>query len=353
MRPHFLVASVILVLILAGITVLWISHTHAAPRVESEADSLARDLVIRGRYAMDRQTEGSLREAVACFQQATARAPRFAGAYAGLADAYNLLAQYGYMAPREGMEQARHAARQSLDLDPQLAEGHVALAAMLEAYDWNWAAAEREYRRALELNPALKAGRTCGTACSCATRAGCGRLCRNCGGGRAGALLGDGQRQSGLRYAGRGRFRRSGAGPARSWIRRPTCQRADGPRARLARGGADDGFGRGPVAGDRPANGNPHALSLLACTCARLGRREESVRAVKQVEWSPASATFRHSTWAMFRWCWEMETGPWIWFEEAYRQRSSGLISLRKTRRLASSDTPRFLSLLGKMHFTG
>ena len=75
--------------------------------VGMQTDSLAQDLVIRGRYAMDRQTESSLREAIACFQQATARAPRFAGAYAGLADAYNLLAQFGYIAPREGMEKAR------------------------------------------------------------------------------------------------------------------------------------------------------------------------------------------------------------------------------------------------------
>lgn len=71
MRPHFLVASLILALILAGITVLWISQTHAAPRAESEADPPARDLAIRGRYAMDRQTEGSLRDAVAPFRQAT------------------------------------------------------------------------------------------------------------------------------------------------------------------------------------------------------------------------------------------------------------------------------------------
>ena len=80
-----------------------------------QTDALAQDLVIRGRYAMDRQTEGSLREAIASFQQATARAPRFAGAYAGLADAYNMLAQFGYIAPREGMEKARAAARKSLE----------------------------------------------------------------------------------------------------------------------------------------------------------------------------------------------------------------------------------------------
>ncbi len=157
-RPRFLIASVILVVILAGITVLWISRTHAATAIGMQTDALAQDLAIRGRYAMDRQTESSLREAIACFEQATARAPRFAGAYAGLADAYNLLSQFGYISPREGMEKARAAALKALELEPRLAEGHVALAAVIEAYDWNWAEAEREYRKALKMSPGLEAG---------------------------------------------------------------------------------------------------------------------------------------------------------------------------------------------------
>jgi hypothetical protein len=119
-RPRFLVASVILVVILAGITVLWISRTHAAPRIGIATDAMAQDLVIRGRYTMDRQTEGALREAIVSFEQATARAPRLAGAYAGLADAYNMLAQFGYIAPGDGMEKARAAARKSLEIDPRL-----------------------------------------------------------------------------------------------------------------------------------------------------------------------------------------------------------------------------------------
>ncbi len=68
LRPRFMVAAMILVVILAGITVLWISRTHAAARVAAQADSLAQDLVIRGRYALDRQTESALREAIASFQ---------------------------------------------------------------------------------------------------------------------------------------------------------------------------------------------------------------------------------------------------------------------------------------------
>src|SRR4029078_12181728 len=63
----------------------------------------------------------------------------------------------GYIAPREGMEQARRAAERGLEIDTQLEEGDGSRAAVLEAYDWNWQAAEREYRRALELNPWLPA----------------------------------------------------------------------------------------------------------------------------------------------------------------------------------------------------
>src|SRR5260370_16981118 len=62
------------------------------------------------------------------------------------------------MGPAGGMERARQAAGKSLEIDPRLAEGHVALAAVIEAYDWDWAAAEREYRRALALSPGLEAG---------------------------------------------------------------------------------------------------------------------------------------------------------------------------------------------------
>ena len=74
------------------------AHARRAA-IGMQTDALAQDLVIRGRYAMDRQTESALREAIASFEQATARAPRLAGAYAGLADAYNMLAQFGYIAP--------------------------------------------------------------------------------------------------------------------------------------------------------------------------------------------------------------------------------------------------------------
>ena len=131
--------SAILAVALTGGALLW-QGRRAAPVPHHEPDPQAQDLYIRGRYLMDRQTESALRAGIACFQQAVTRDPQFAAAYAGMADGYNVLAQYGFIPPSEGMEQARRAAERALDIDPALAEGHVSLAAVLEAYDWNWKA---------------------------------------------------------------------------------------------------------------------------------------------------------------------------------------------------------------------
>jgi serine/threonine-protein kinase len=354
MRPHILVASVILALILVGITVLWISHIHAAPRVDSEADSLARDLVIRGRYALDRQTEGSLREAVACFQQATARAPRFAGAYAGLADAYNVLAQVGYIAPAEGMELARRAARKSLEIDPRLAEGHVALAAVIEAYDWDWAAAEREYRRALALSPGLEAahlwygmflrdqGRLQEAIPELRRAAELAPYSVMASLNLAYGLLAEGNGSAALEQA------------RRAVALAPDLASASMALVRASRAVAqttDSDAALSRAIGS--ANGDPHALALVACELARLGRREESLRAVKQLE--SVSHQRYVSPFDLGNVSLALGDGDRALnlFEEAYRQRSSGLIFLRKTSASCVSANPRFLSLLDKMHLRG
>ncbi|MCX6631577.1 MAG: tetratricopeptide repeat protein, partial [Candidatus Solibacter sp.] len=354
MRPRFIVAAAILVLILGGVTVLWIARTHAAPALGFETDSVAQDLVIRGRYAMDRQTESSLRAAVASFQQATARAPRFAGAYAGLADAYNMLAQFGYMAPREGMEMAREAALKALEIDPRLAEGHVALAAIIEAYDWDWAKAEREYRRALALSPGLQAGHLW-----------YGMFLRDQGRLReampelrraaelapysvmacvnlAYGLLAEGNYSAALEQARRAvdlapdLASASVALVRASWAAAQTKD-ADAVLARAV----------------RAASGNPHALSLVACELARLGRREESLQVVRELQ--SLSRQRYVSPFDLGRVSLALGDGDGALnlFEEAYRQRSSGMIFLRNTNATCVRDTPRFLSLLDKMHFRG
>src|SRR5262245_16637989 len=151
---RYLIAVVILLAILVGMAALFLTRMHAAPGVRVPG-ALAQDFYLRGRDALDHESEASLRKSAEYFRKALQEAPGYAAAHAGLADAYNIMAQFGLIHPSEAMENARSEARRAIQLEPLMAEGHVALAAVLEAYDWNWKEAEAEYRRALQLNPGL------------------------------------------------------------------------------------------------------------------------------------------------------------------------------------------------------
>jgi DNA-binding winged helix-turn-helix (wHTH) protein/tetratricopeptide (TPR) repeat protein len=128
-----------------------ISRSNATP-VATNAPH-ARDLHLRGRYALSRRTEDGLRQSVGFFEEALRIAPGYAPAYVGLADAYSLLASYGVMDPREAMPKAREAATHALTLDSGLAEAHASLGRTAMIFDWDWEATERHFKRALELNP--------------------------------------------------------------------------------------------------------------------------------------------------------------------------------------------------------
>jgi TolB-like protein/Tfp pilus assembly protein PilF len=108
---------------------------------------------LKGRYYFNRMADEGLKKAIAHFQQAIRTDPGFALAYAGLADCYSISGLYSLLPPREMMPKAKEAAMNALALDDTLAEAHASLAGILKGYDWDWAAAEKEYRRALELNP--------------------------------------------------------------------------------------------------------------------------------------------------------------------------------------------------------
>ena len=111
----------------------------------------AYEAYLRGRYAWNRRDREGFRRAVEYFQQAIEKDANFALAYAGLADCYTLLA-LEEPGP-EPMPQARAAAEKALALDDGLAEAHTSLAAVKVLADWDWAGAEKEFRRALEINP--------------------------------------------------------------------------------------------------------------------------------------------------------------------------------------------------------
>ncbi len=113
----------------------------------------AYDLYLNGRYCWNKRTAQGFHEAVSYFQQAIAKDPNYARAYAGLADTYSLMSGYNIALPREVMPKARAAALRALEIDEKLPEAHTSLALIAENYDWDWQTSEKEYRRAIQLDP--------------------------------------------------------------------------------------------------------------------------------------------------------------------------------------------------------
>jgi TolB-like protein/Flp pilus assembly protein TadD len=116
----------------------------------------AYQLYLRGRFYWNKRTEEGMRKSLEYYQQAIQTDPNFALAYSGLADAYDLLGASdasGGMPPHEAMPKAKAAALKALEIDDTLAEPHVSLAHVQYYYERDWPTAEREYRRAIELNP--------------------------------------------------------------------------------------------------------------------------------------------------------------------------------------------------------
>jgi TolB-like protein/DNA-binding winged helix-turn-helix (wHTH) protein/Tfp pilus assembly protein PilF len=113
----------------------------------------AYDLYLKGRYFWNKRTGEGFRQAAEYFQRAIAKDPQYARAYAGLADTYALLSSYHFVSQNEFMPKARAAAVRALEIDDTLAEAHTSLALIAENYDWDWQTAEKEYRRAIQLNP--------------------------------------------------------------------------------------------------------------------------------------------------------------------------------------------------------
>jgi serine/threonine-protein kinase len=113
----------------------------------------AYDWYLKGRYLWHRRTPEHLRRSVECFERAIELDAESALAFAGLADAYSLLADYGLMYPTEAVPRAKAAAERAIAIDPGLAEPHCSLAFIRGIYEWDWEDAERLYLRAIALNP--------------------------------------------------------------------------------------------------------------------------------------------------------------------------------------------------------
>ncbi|MBL8187496.1 MAG: winged helix-turn-helix domain-containing protein [Acidobacteria bacterium] len=107
----------------------------------------------QGRYFLSQRTAEGFKLSIKYFKQAIEKDPKYALAYAGLADCYSLLVNYAWISPKDGFPKAKAAALKALALDDTLGEAHASLAKILHLYDWNWAEAEREFQRAIELKP--------------------------------------------------------------------------------------------------------------------------------------------------------------------------------------------------------
>lgn len=113
----------------------------------------AHELYLRGRYHWNKRTEAELQKSIEYFQQAIQEDPAYAASYAALADAYNVMGNWGLLPPREAYPRAKASASKALEIDPGLAEARIARAYATHLYDWNPAAAEKEFKQGLDLNP--------------------------------------------------------------------------------------------------------------------------------------------------------------------------------------------------------
>ncbi|UCH84438.1 MAG: hypothetical protein JSW50_01745, partial [Candidatus Latescibacterota bacterium] len=110
-------------------------------------------LYLKGRYFWNRRYEGGLQKAIEHFQQAIEKDPGFALAYSGLADGFGVLATYGFHPPKDAFTRAKKATEMALKIDGSLAEAVASQAYTRMFFDWDWPAAERGYKRAIDLNP--------------------------------------------------------------------------------------------------------------------------------------------------------------------------------------------------------
>jgi TolB-like protein/Tfp pilus assembly protein PilF len=108
---------------------------------------------LKGRYWWNKRSEEGLNKGIKYFQQAIAKDPTYTLAYAGMADCYAALPSNGFVSAKEAYPRAEDAALKALELDEMLAEAHTSLAWVKAWYDWDWSGGEREFQRAIELNP--------------------------------------------------------------------------------------------------------------------------------------------------------------------------------------------------------
>jgi len=138
----------------AGVLALKLSGEEKTQLAKHDTDNTdAYQLYLIGRYHLSRLTDDGFLKSLEYFQQAIEKDANFAVAYTGIAESYNALGEFNVLRPSEVYPKARTAVQKALELDDKLAQAHTALAVVKVNYDWDWPGAEREFKRAIELNP--------------------------------------------------------------------------------------------------------------------------------------------------------------------------------------------------------
>jgi TolB-like protein/DNA-binding winged helix-turn-helix (wHTH) protein/Tfp pilus assembly protein PilF len=135
-------------------------HEQAVLKTVKKVNPDAYEDYLKGRYFWNKRTADGFKKSIDYFNKAIDQDPTYAPAYSGLADAYALSGdwEYGVLPPKDAYPKAKAAATKALELDSNLGEAHVSLAFALDAYDWDWESAGREFKRGIELNPGYATG---------------------------------------------------------------------------------------------------------------------------------------------------------------------------------------------------
>ena len=136
-----------------GLKVQLLSPERAKLGARPTDSAEAHSLYLKGRFYWNERTEAGTRRALKYFEEALEADPKFAMAHTGVADCYNILADYGWMAPAKAGELAKANVMKALALDPTMAEAHASLGLINVNHDWAFAEGAKEFEKAIELNP--------------------------------------------------------------------------------------------------------------------------------------------------------------------------------------------------------
>jgi TolB-like protein/Tfp pilus assembly protein PilF len=153
MKNVFDIQDEISLAIVDKLKVKFFGEEKAAILKRHTEDLEAYNLYLKGRYFLDSRHEDALQKAMGCFTKAFEKDPAYTLAYIGLADCYNILGFHTFIKPKRALTEARSLAQKALKIDDTIGEAHATYGFLKWAYEWDWVGAEKELKRAIELNP--------------------------------------------------------------------------------------------------------------------------------------------------------------------------------------------------------